>query len=146
MKGQGPASFFSADILHLHGGGVGTFSRVMLPGEVEAESLVFIRMALPSAKWVTVGQGQAFLGAQHDDSCPVWELLTGSVPRLAGGTGWNPTPRRAAFAKAPNPGQAGKGSVEEQPWEDFQGSISLFFMGSSAWLALSGGVTGLLKA
>lgn len=64
------------------------------------------------------------------------------VPRLAGGTGWNPTPRRAAFAKAPNPGQAGKGSVEEQPWEDFQGSISLFFRGSSAWLALSG-VTGL---
>lgn len=53
----------SLDILHLHSGRVDMFFRPipsMVPGEVEVQSLDFIRIFLPGAKWVTVEQGQAF--------------------------------------------------------------------------------------
>lgn len=45
---------------------------------------------------------------------------------------------RTTFEKTPNPGQSEKSSVEEQPWKGSPRCTSIFFMGSSAWLALSG--------
>lgn len=100
-----------------------------------------IRIALPSAKWDTLGQGQAFHGSQSEASCAVWELWQEAFSGLLVGQGV--THVRAPFDKAANPEQAGKGSVKE-PREESPRSTSLFFLGCCAWLALSG-VTEFLK-
>lgn len=52
----------SLDILHLHSGKVDMFSRTiprMVPEEVDAQFLDFVRVFLPGAKWVSIEQGQA---------------------------------------------------------------------------------------
>lgn len=125
----------SLDILHLHSGRVDMFFRTipsMVPGEVEVQSQDFIRIFLPGAKWVTVEQGQAFNFI--DASCTAESLiLLGTLTGPLAGQGV--TRMQATFEKAPKPKQAGKGSMEEQPWEESLRSTSLFLMGSSVSLA-----------